>query len=79
MSGVRPIEVIVYASLSEQAPTVILYDHFCMAELLPTTCEIPEFSYQTWCNNGIRTPLKPLPHGQNHLQYTLVRGHLSQR
>ena len=34
MSGVRPIEMIVYAALSEQAPTVILYNHFCMAELL---------------------------------------------
>ena len=34
MSGVRPIEMIVSAALSEQAPTVILNNHFCMAELL---------------------------------------------
>ena len=34
MSGVRPIEMIVEAALSEQAPTDTLYNHFCMAELL---------------------------------------------
>ena len=32
MSGVRPIEMIVQTVLSEQAPTVILYNHFCMAD-----------------------------------------------
>ena len=36
MSGVRPIEMNIQAALCEQAPTVILYIHFCMAELLLT-------------------------------------------
>ena len=36
MSGVRPIETIVQAVLSEQAPTATLYNHFCMAELVET-------------------------------------------
>ena len=35
MSGVCPIEVIAQSDLCEQAPMVILYNHFCMAELLP--------------------------------------------
>lgn len=34
MLGVRPIEMIVQTFLSEQAPTVNLHNHFCMAELL---------------------------------------------
>ena len=34
MSGIRPIEIIVHAALSEQAPTVILNNYFCMADLL---------------------------------------------
>ena len=34
MSGIRPIEMIVQTALSEQAPTVISHNHFCMAELL---------------------------------------------
>ncbi len=37
MSGVRPIEMIVQAALSEQAPTGNLYNRFCMAELLPNS------------------------------------------
>ena len=34
MSGVRPIEMIVQAALSEQAPTGNLHSHFYTAELL---------------------------------------------
>ena len=34
MSGVRPIETIVQFAICEQAPMAILYNYFCMAELL---------------------------------------------
>ena len=34
MSGVRPIEMNIQAALCEQAPTVILYNHFHMADYL---------------------------------------------
>ena len=33
MQGVCPIEMIIQTALSVQAPTVSLYNHFCMAEL----------------------------------------------
>ena len=42
MSGIRPIETIVQYVLSEQAPTCILHNCFCMAELLPNYNKIIE-------------------------------------
>ena len=55
MSGVRPIEMNIQAALCEQAPTVILYIHFCMAELLFTV-------YHNFCASSIM---------QNHNRQTL--------
>ena len=62
MSGVRPIEMNIQAALCEQAPTVILYIHFCMAELLFTV-------YHNFCASSIM---------QNHKRQTLLSAQLSQ-
>ncbi len=57
MPGVRPIEAIVQYALSGQALTVILYNCFCMAELLLQISKIASvkaflFLYQLFA--GIR-------------------------
>jgi len=47
MSGVRPIEIIIQYALSEQAPTSILHNHFCMAELLQILLQDNFFAVHT--------------------------------
>lgn len=55
MPGICPIEMMIQNALCEQAPTVILYIYFCMAELLFTV-------YHNFCASSIM---------QNHNRQTL--------
>ena len=49
MSGICPIEIIVHAALREQAPTVILNNYFCMADLLQKICNF----YMKFLQNSV--------------------------